>query len=476
MFNALDFKGRKALIIGAGKSGIACANLLFSKGFDVFLTENKHEEKVKNRLAQLSAGISYETGGHTDAVLQCGFAVKCPGLPHDCPILAKLAENNIPVFSETEIGLSFIENPLFFAITGTNGKTTTTMLLGSIMARYAASAGLDSFTAGNIGTPVSSAAMRFSKDVILTAELSSYQLEDSTFIAPHIAAILNITPDHLEHHGSMDAYIEAKKRIFKFQKAEDFCVLNYEDGYCRKIAGDVPGKLLWFSSDTSADIGGKANAFIRDGKLAFRICGREILLTPPDIPGIHNMENAMAAGLVAIAAGVPDKIIQQAFDEFRPVEHRIEPAGTLCGIRFINDSKATNVDSVLVALKAMPEGKKTWLILGGRDKGAPYSPLIPLIREKAKGLMLIGEAADRIYSELGDCARCYKTGNVFDSCLKILELGRDGDIALFSPACSSFDQFADFEDRGRKFKEFLKGLDVRPYQKYKPEICKGDAK
>ena len=460
MFRALDFKGKKALIIGAGKSGIACANLLFAKGFEVFLTESQPEEKVKDRLAQLSAGIQHETGGHTGAVLQCGFAVKCPGLSHNSPLLLKLAEHNIPVFSETEIGLSFIENPLFFAITGTNGKTTTTMLLGSIMEKYAASIGLNAFTAGNIGTPVSAAAMKYSKGLVLTAELSSYQLEDSTYIAPQIAAILNITPDHLEHHGSMDAYIEAKKRIFRFQKPGNFCIMNYEDEYCRSIAADIPAgaKALWFSSDTKAGHNGNLNAFIKDGKLALRNGGKEIMLTPPDLPGMHNMENAMAAGLMAMAAGVTEKIIQQAFGEFKPVEHRIEPAGEINGIKFINDSKATNVDSVLVALKAMPEGKKTWLILGGRDKGAPYSPLIHLIREKAKGIMLIGEAADKIYAELGQCSKCYKTGTVFDACRKILELGSSGDIALFSPACSSFDQFTDFEDRGRKFKEFIKEI------------------
>lgn len=461
MFNLFDFKGKKALIIGAGKSGVACANLLFSKGFEVFLTESQPEEKVKNRLAQLADGVKYETGGHTEAVLQCGFAIKCPGLPHNSPILAKLAEKNIPVFSETEIGLSFFENPRFFAITGTNGKTTTTMLLGSIMEKYAKSIGLNAFTAGNIGTPVSAAAMKYSKGLLLTAELSSYQLEDSTYIAPEIGAILNITPDHLEHHGSMEAYINAKKRIFKFQKPGNFCVMNREDGYCRQIAADMPDgvKALWFSSGSDAGSDVNINAFIKCGKLCFRMDGKEILLVPPDLPGIHNMENAMAAGLMAIAAGVPDSIIQQAFDDFKPVEHRIEPAGEINGIKFINDSKATNVDSVLVALKAMPEGRKTWLILGGRDKGAPYSPLIPLIKEKAKGIMLIGEAADKIHAELGHISKCYKTGTVFDACRKILELGISGDIALFSPACSSFDQFADFEDRGRKFKEFLKELD-----------------
>ena len=458
MFRIEDFKGKKALIIGAGKSGIACANLLKDKGFAVLLTESQPADKVQARLDSLLPGIETETGGHTDAILECGFAVKCPGLPHNSTILAKLFENKIPIFSEVEVALSFAENADVFAVTGTNGKTTTTMLLGDILSLYATSKGKKSYTAGNIGFPVADAVMKMRNGDCMALELSSYQLEDSTFIAPHVSSILNITPDHLEHHGSMEAYIAAKKRIFRFQSKEDFCVLNHEDVLCRLIAENSPSRVLWFSSSENVDTK-TVNAYISGDRLCFCIDGRQITLNPPNLPGLHNLENAMAAGLMAFSVGVPQELIQQAFDSFKPVEHRIEPAGEVNGIKFINDSKATNVDSVLVALKAMPEGRRTWLILGGRDKGAPYSPLIPLIREKAKGLLLIGEAAEKIDAEIGGIAPCYMTETVYAACHRILEMGNSGDIALFSPACSSFDQFKDFEDRGRKFKNFIRGLE-----------------
>ena len=458
MFIPENFKEEKALVIGAGKSGIAAANLLAAKGFRVFLTENSPAEKVKDRLKELSPSVEIETGGHTDAVFSCGFAVKCPGLSHKNPLLLRLEQKGMPVFSEVEAALSFAKSPHLIAITGTNGKTTTTMLLGGIMKIHAAANGAEALTAGNIGNPVAAAVYGEAAGSFITAELSSYQLEDSSFIKPEVSVILNITPDHLEHHGSMEAYIAAKKRIFLFQDKNSFCVLNRRDMICRKIAEDVPSKVLWFSSSEKAESDNAINAFIKDGFLVFRNGGKKHTLKPPVLPGIHNMENAIAAGLAALAAGAKPQEIQQAFDAFRPVEHRIEPAGTVKGIKFINDSKATNVDSVIVALKAMPQEKTTWLILGGRDKGAPYSPLIPLIRERVKGMIIIGEAAPLIEKELASCAPYKKAADIYEACRMILACGKAGDMALFSPACSSFDQFKDYEDRGRRFKKYVKEL------------------
>ena len=458
MFTPEYFKNKKALVIGAGKSGIAVANLLAGKGFRVFLSESASLDKVRDRLKDLDSSVETETGGHTDAVLSCGFAVKCPGLSHKNPVLIRLEQNGIPVFSEVEVALAFARSPHLLAVTGTNGKTTTSMMLGEIMKIHAATCGSAAFTVGNIGNPVAAAVCGEDTGSFITAELSSYQLEDSSFIKPEVSVILNITPDHLEHHGSMEAYIEAKKRIFLFQDKNCFCVLNHEDPICRKMSSDVPSEILWFSSSYNAEEHCEINAFIKNGLLVFRYGGKKYILNPPDLPGIHNMENALAAGLSALAAGAMPGEIQRAFDNFKPVEHRIEPAGTVKGIKFINDSKATNVDSVLVALKAMPAGKKTWLILGGRDKGAPYSPLVPLVMEKVKSIITTGEAAPVIEKELSSCVSCKRAADIYEACRIILASGKAGDTALFSPACSSFDCFKDYEDRGRRFKAYVKEL------------------
>ncbi len=458
MFKPGDFKNKKGLVIGAGKSGIACANLLNEKGFSILLTEQQPKEKISERLKNLNQDIMAETGGHTDAVFSCAFAIKCPGLPHSNPLIKALEKHNIPIFSEIETALAFADRPFLIGITGTNGKTTTAMLLGNIMKKHAEASGLDAETAGNIGTPLSDAVRKIRPGSFITAELSSYQLEDSTFIRPEVSAVLNITPDHLEHHGSMEKYIEAKARIMLNQDSSCFCVLNLDDPICRKMAKMTKAKILWFSSLENAGVEKKADACIDGEFLKFRFNGHEYKINPPNLPGRHNMENAMAAGLMAFAAGANAGEIEHSFSVFKPVEHRIEPAGSVNGILFINDSKATNVDSTAVALKAMPAGKKVWLILGGRDKGAPYAPLVPLIREKVKGIFMIGEAAPIISKQLSSLCASYQRETVYEACREIIKLGSNGDIALFSPACSSFDQFKDYEDRGRKFKNFVKGL------------------
>ncbi len=450
MFIPAELKGRRALVIGAGKSGVACANLLAANGFDVLLTEAKKAAEVKDRLKLLSRRVKVEAGGHTGAALACGFAVKSPGLSHANPLIRSLKKAGVPVFSEIETAMAFSRGKLL-AVTGTNGKTTTTVLLGELMKAALGRAGR-ALVCGNVGIPAASAAARARAGDAVVMEVSSYQLEDSSHIKPDAACILNITPDHLDHHGSMAAYIAAKAKVFREQGPDGCCVLNYEDPACRRLARACPSRVLYFSSRRA---GGRLSAWTAGGKLFFRRGGGAFSVKPPALPGAHNLENAMCAGLMALHCGAKPAHLKKVFARFRGVEHRIEPAGSVRGVAFVNDSKATNVDSTLVALKALGGKRNIWLILGGQGKGNPYAPLVPLIRKSVKGVLTIGADAPKIEAELAGVCPVVTAVTMETACREILQLADRGDIALFSPACASFDQFRDFEDRGRRFKAFV---------------------
>ncbi|MFA6434631.1 MAG: UDP-N-acetylmuramoyl-L-alanine--D-glutamate ligase [Elusimicrobiales bacterium] len=458
MFIPEKFKGKKALVIGAGRSGVAAANLLLaSGGFRVLLSDNKPLNLLKDRLRGLNAKVEVETGGHTAGVLACGFAVKSPGLPHSHPLIVKLRKNGIPVFSEIETALAFSGTSQVLAVTGTNGKTTTTILLGEIMKRVLKTRGAKAWICGNVGTPASEIASKAGTGDAIVMEVSSYQLEDSSYLSPAAACVLNITPDHLEHHRTMAGYINAKAKIFRFQKKDDAAVFNFDDARCRRLAARCPCKTLFFSSSAK---GGALDAWVEDGaKIILKWNGKRAALTPPALPGLHNLENAMCAGLMALARGAGFADIQRTFSAFKGVEHRIEPAGKARGLAFINDSKATNVDSTLVALKALGTGRKNiWLILGGLDKGSPYGPLAPLIGRSVRTVLAIGAAAAKIERELRCAGTVIRAGTIAKALAIAAARGKKGDIVLLSPACASFDQFKDYEDRGRKFKALVKKL------------------
>ncbi|HCC48078.1 MAG TPA: UDP-N-acetylmuramoyl-L-alanine--D-glutamate ligase [Elusimicrobia bacterium] len=454
MFNPQDLKGRKALVIGAGKSGVACANLLAARGFSVLLSDGAPAAELKDRLKGLARSVETETGGHGRRAFACGFAVKSPGMSHANPLIKALKKKKIPVFSEIEIALAFSRAGSLLAVTGTNGKTTTTTLLGEIM-NAALRPGGRALVCGNVGIPAAETAPKARPGDAVVMEVSSYQLEDSAHIKPDAACVLNVTPDHLDHHGSMAAYVEAKKKVFRFQDKDGCCVFNFEDKYCRELAKACPSKALFFSSLRA---GGRLAAWAAGGKIHFKHGGKAFAVKPPALPGAHNLENAMCAGLMALHCGASPAALKKVFSSFKGVEHRIEPAGTVRGINFVNDSKGTNVDSTVVALKALGAKKNIWLILGGLGKGLPYAPLIPLIKSSVKGVLAIGADAPKIEAELAGSAPLITAVTMETACREILQLGEKGDIALFSPACASFDQFKDFEDRGRKFKAFVKRL------------------
>jgi UDP-N-acetylmuramoylalanine--D-glutamate ligase len=303
---------------------------------------------------------------------------------------------------------------------------------------------------GKIGITISTVAPASKLKDVLVIECSSYQLEDSTHLEPRASAILNITADHLDHHGSMASYLAAKAKIFREQGPGDACVFNADDPTVYKLSRECPADRLYFGTK-----GLNVHAWEEDGKLHFRLprAKKEFALTPPKLPGRHNLENAMAAGLLALARGIKPAVIQKAFKAFKGIEHRLEPCGVARGISCVNDSKATNVDSTVVALKAhLPGPKRILLILGGLHKGSPYAPLKPWIERTVKGILTIGSAARRIEEDLSGLVPIFPCGTLETAVETGLSIGEKGDLLLLSPACASFDQFKNFEERGARFK------------------------
>lgn len=451
-FEPKRYKGKTAGVLGVGKSGQAVARLLAKKGFKLFLSDARPRREVEAALKSARLKAEWEGGGHGPRLLKCGFVVKSPGLPPQLPIFEKLRANGIPVFSELEVALAFSKADEIVAVTGTNGKTTTTALVGAI---FMAARGANRVkVCGNIGTPISELAARTGPRDTLILEASSYQLEDSQHFHPHAAAILNITADHIDHHGSMRKYIEAKARIFREQGPQDACVFNAQDPLGLKLARHCAARKLFFGPRGHSPV----HAWFEKGAIRLRLPGatKELAIKPPALPGEHNLENAMAAALLALSRGVKAAAIRKAFRSFKGIEHRLEEAGIVKGIRCINDSKATNVDSTFVALKALKDnGKKILLILGGLHKGLPYTPLKPLIESTVKGILTIGSCAGKIEEDLGGTVPilpCVELAVAVETALKI---GSPGDILLLSPACASFDQFKNFEERGARFKELV---------------------
>ena len=451
MFKPEKFTGKKACVLGLGRSGRQAAALLIRRGFDVLVSEEHLLPDVP--ALGLPPQAEVETGGHSEKVFACGFIVKSPGILPNSPVLKEARRRKIPVFSELEVALAFVPKGVaVLAVSGTNGKTTTTALLGEILKEYCARLAPRKrvFVAGNIGAPVSACADELKKGDFLALEVSSYQLEDSTFFRPKVACLLNITPDHLEHHGGMDGYIKAKARLFKNQRSNDFAVLNGGDEHCAALAGGLKASLSAFSAKPSHTL--KTDVFFDGDEIIFS-AGYHI--KPPKLKGIHNVENAMAAALCALAVDVPAPIIQTVFDRFEAMEHRIEPFAYHRGVVYVNDSKATNLDSTVIALKSFDKTPHIWLILGGRDKGASYEILLPYLKAYCKEVFSVGECMDKIERELKGEFPVTRCGTLERAVEEAFAKAKKGDIVLLSPACASVDQFKDFEERGRVFKKLV---------------------
>ncbi len=444
--------GRPVGIIGLARSGLSAAKLLRRLGGRPFVSDVKPESELQKQLAELrEAGIPYETGGHTNQVLlNSEFLIVSPGVPNDAPILKEAEQEGIPIFSELEVA-SWLCDANLAAITGSNGKTTTTALLGEIFR----AAGYDSATAGNIGYPFSEVCDRISSKGWISLEVSSFQLERIFDFKPAIAVILNLTPDHLDRYETFEEYSDTKMRIAENMTRADYLVINKDDEYLVRLAQQTEAHIVGFSQKQKLEMG----VYLDGDKILYEM--GELhgdLGSPKEIrtPGPHNLYNSMAAGAAALLAGVSEDVIKDVFKSFAGVEHRLEYVDTINGIRFINDSKATNVDSVWYALQSVPE--KMVLIMGGKYKGGDLSRLNDFIREKVKHLILIGQATPLMEEAYHEIVPISTAGTLENAVRDAFEVAEAGETVLLSPACASFDMFDDFEHRGRVFKDAVRKL------------------
>jgi UDP-N-acetylmuramoylalanine--D-glutamate ligase len=449
----VDLKDKRALVVGLGKSGVASALFLKSRGARVTVSDSKPEAELRNEiLLLLDHGITVETGGHGDRTFRGqDLIVVSPGVPFDAPQLEQARALGEPVIGEVELAAQFLPGPIV-AITGANGKTTTTTLAGEII-----EAGkFPTLVGGNIGTPAISFADQARPDTWAVLEVSSFQLETIVSFRPRIAVILNITPDHLDRHKTFANYVNAKARIFENQRPDDFAVLNADDPTTAGLAGRTRAPLFWFSRKKEVEKG----SFVRSRHILFRDgkSEREIMLVS-EIPlkGAHNLENVLAGVSIGALAGCQPEQIREAVRNFKAVEHRLEFVARIAGVDYYNDSKATNVDATIKALESFPAN--IHLILGGKDKGSDYSVLNDLLRERVKRVYTIGAAAAKIESQIAG-TETVPSQTLENAIRSASESAAPGDIVLLAPACASFDQFENYEHRGRVFKEIVHSLAV----------------
>ncbi|HEV2619946.1 MAG TPA: UDP-N-acetylmuramoyl-L-alanine--D-glutamate ligase [Acidobacteriaceae bacterium] len=450
----MELKDKRVLVVGLGKSGMSAALFLRDRGARVTVSDSRSAAALAGEIPTLlDAGIMVESGGHGLLTFRRqDLIVVSPGVPFDTPELKQVRAFGLPIIGELELASRFLQGQIV-AITGSNGKTTTTSLLGKIFAE----AGRDTQVGGNIGVPVIDLVRHSSVGSIHVLEVSSFQLETVETFCPHIAVVLNITPDHLDRHGTFDHYAAIKARITARQSAADFLVLNGEDPPTQMVAAKSKAQIFWFSARRPIKQGtfvhGESVLFIpREGTKA------EPVMPVAEIPlkGAHNVENVLAAVCAARLGGVSSESIRASVAGFKAVEHRLEFVGAVRGVEFYNDSKATNVDAAKKALEAFPGG--IHLILGGKDKDSDYSELNALLRERCKVVYTIGSAAEKIERQLAGVVKIVSAGTLDCAVRSAAQNATNGDIVLLAPACSSFDQFDNYEHRGRVFKDLVKSL------------------
>jgi UDP-N-acetylmuramoylalanine--D-glutamate ligase len=447
----LELKGKKVLVVGLGKSGLAAALFLRHQGAQVTVSDVRSAEALaKDIPALLEEGIMVEAGGHGLLTFRRqDLIVVSPGVPLDTPELVQAKNFGRPVIGELELAARFLQGKIV-AITGSNGKTTTTALLGEILS----GSGLLTLVGGNIGVPVVGLIDESTPDTWSVLEVSSFQLESTIEFRPTIAVILNITPDHLDRHGSFENYARAKERIFAAQDENDFVVLNADNTPAAEAATRAKSRVYWFSVEHPVEQG----AWLQNGFVVYRSAKEasvEQVMPLKGIPlkGTHNVENVLAAVVAARLAGVQVEAIRRAIEKFQAVEHRLEYVATINGVEFYNDSKATNVDATAKAVAAFSSG--IHLILGGKDKGSDYTLLSQLLRERVSAVYTIGSAAAKIESHLRGVVSLNSCETLDKAVSAAASAARPGEIVLLAPACSSFDQFENYEQRGRVFKELV---------------------
>ncbi|CDE69966.1 MULTISPECIES: UDP-N-acetylmuramoyl-L-alanine--D-glutamate ligase [Jutongia] len=450
----MDFTDKRVLVVGTGVSGVAAIRLLAAKGAKPVVLEGNEKADREQIRAKIPESITYDLiiGNLPEEVMDTlDLAVLSPGVPTDLPFVIKLQDKKIPVWGEIELAYVCGKGRLA-AITGTNGKTTTTALTGAIMREYYDSV----FVVGNIGLPYTEYALEMKDSSVTVAEVSSFQLETIHSFRPEVSAILNITPDHLNRHHTMQCYIDTKARIAENQTKDQICVLNYEDSELKKLADKIPADIFWFSSARPLERG----IWLDGEDIIYKDTEEIKICTIHDMQllGVHNYENVMAAVAITMHMGVPVECIRKAIAEFKAVEHRIEFVREVHGVRYYNDSKGTNPDAAIKAVQAMVT--PTVVIGGGYDKQSSYEEWIDSFGDTVKCLVLLGATADKIE------ATARKAG--FTNIIRVASLeeavkvsaaqAQSGEAVLLSPACASWDMFKSYEQRGTLFKEYVNQL------------------
>jgi UDP-N-acetylmuramoylalanine--D-glutamate ligase len=447
----MELNGKRVLVVGLGKSGVASALFMKKQGARVTVSDTKSGDELRNEIpVLLDNGITVETGGHGDRTFQGqDLIVVSPGVPVDAPPLVQARSLGENVIGEIELAAQFLPGPIV-AITGSNGKTTTTTLTGEIMT----ASGFPALVGGNIGTPAISLAERAKPGTVIVLEISSFQLETIQSFRPKVAVVLNVTPDHLDRHRTFEIYAAAKTRIFENQQSEDCAVLNADDSTCVAMSKKTRAQIYWFSRQNEVERG----AWVRDGNIVFRDgSGQREIMQVSEIPlkGAHNLENVLAAVCASVLMGCSAEKIRQAVHGFKAVEHRLEFVASIGGVDYYNDSKATNVDATIKALESFPSN--IHLIVGGKDKGSDYTVLNDLLRQRVKRVYTIGAAAGKIESQIKG-AEVVHAETLENAIRQAHSSAQAGDVVLLAPACASFDQFKSYEHRGRVFKDAVQAM------------------
>ena len=456
---ALELAGRKVLVVGLARSGVSAARLAARRGARVLATDRRGAGELRDAAAALAGlGVALTLGRHEVAEFtDADLVVVSPGVPMAIPEIAAARRAGVPVVAEVELAARHLEHVPLVAVTGTNGKSTTTALAGALFA-----ADRRTFVGGNLGTPLSDLALAGGDVDVAVVELSSFQLEGVERLRPRVAAILNVTPDHLDRYASVDAYAAAKARVLMNQQPGDVAVANAADARAEGMAASTRGDVWTFGRGAPTARG------VRDDGEALHLeddAGgvERYLVRSRALRGAHNRENAMAAIACARLLGVPGSTAQRALDAFPGLPHRLELVSERRGVEWVNDSKATNVDSTRVGLSAFPAGRPSvLLILGGLGKKAPYAPLRDLFPGRVKALLTIGEDAPAIERELGDAAPLERCGDLGRAVARAAALAAPGDTVLLSPACASYDQFQSYEHRGAAFRALVAALPEAP--------------
>lgn len=450
----MEVSGKKVLVFGSGVSGIGAVKLLEEQKAEVILydgNEKLDREEIGKKLGKHSRAELVLGGFPEELTEEPDMVVLSPGVPTDLPVIQKMRERNIAVIGEVELAYEYGKGDVL-AITGTNGKTTTTTLLGEIMKKYRK----EVFVVGNIGNPYTVAAGEMTEHSVAVAEMSSFQLESIVNFRPDVSAILNYTPDHLNRHHTMEAYIAAKENIARNQTEKDYCILNYEDAVMREFGKKLSCQVLYFSSQRKLDRG----IYLEDENIIYKNPDEIVVCSTSELQilGVHNYENVMAAVCMAAAYGVPMEIIREVAKDFRGVEHRIEYVREKNGTVYYNDSKGTNPDAAIKAVQAM--NRPTVLIGGGYDKASEYTEWIQSFDGKVKELVLVGATKEKIAADAEKCGFSdYVFADTFEEAVRrAAQIAGPGEAVLLSPACASWDMFPNYEVRGEKFKEIVNSL------------------